>query len=91
MPGSPRGRRRRWRGIRSGRIALDYVATLIEDFAPWPATASYGEDEAIVGGLGRFRGDGVASSARKKATTPTAGSSTISAWRGRKAIARRPG
>ena len=34
----------------------DYVATLIEDFVPLAGDRGFGEDEAIVGGLGRFRG-----------------------------------
>src|SRR5580693_2462169 len=38
---------------------LDYVATLIEDFVPLAGDRKYGEDAAIVGGFGRFRGDSV--------------------------------
>jgi acetyl-CoA carboxylase carboxyl transferase subunit alpha len=38
---------------------LDYVATLIEDFVPLAGDRKHGEDEAIVGGFGRFRGDSV--------------------------------
>src|SRR6202142_1274162 len=38
---------------------LDYVATLIEDFVPLAGDRKYGEDEAIVGGFGRFRGESV--------------------------------
>ncbi len=34
----------------------DYVAALIEDFVPLAGDRNFGEDEAIVGGLGRFRG-----------------------------------
>ena len=34
----------------------DYVAALIEDFLPLAGDRAFGEDEAIVGGLGRFRG-----------------------------------
>src|SRR5713226_9370141 len=34
---------------------LDYVATLIEDFVPLAGDRKHGEDEAIVGGFGRFR------------------------------------
>jgi acetyl-CoA carboxylase carboxyl transferase subunit alpha len=36
----------------------DYVARLIEDFTPLAGDRKFGEDEAIVGGLGRFRGRG---------------------------------
>src|SRR3984957_3556978 len=37
----------------------DYVATLIEDFVPLAGDRKHGEDAAIVGGFGRFRGDSV--------------------------------
>ncbi|MDA8230834.1 MAG: acetyl-CoA carboxylase carboxyltransferase subunit alpha [Magnetospirillum sp.] len=39
--------------------ALDYVRALIEDFTPLAGDRSFGEDRAIVGGLGRFRGASV--------------------------------
>ncbi len=38
---------------------LDYVAELIVDFTPLAGDRKFGEDEAISGGLGRFRGEGV--------------------------------
>ena len=38
---------------------LDYVAALIADFVPLAGDRKYGEDAAIVGGFGRFRGDSV--------------------------------
>ena len=34
----------------------DYVKGLIEDFTPLAGDRKFSEDEAIVGGLGRFRG-----------------------------------
>jgi len=34
----------------------DYIDTLIEDFTPMSGDRLFAEDEAIVGGLGRFRG-----------------------------------
>jgi acetyl-CoA carboxylase carboxyl transferase subunit alpha len=37
----------------------DYVKALIEDFTPLAGDRQYGEDAAIVGGLGRFRGNAV--------------------------------
>jgi acetyl-CoA carboxylase carboxyl transferase subunit alpha len=37
----------------------DYVAQLIEDFTPLAGDRSFAEDEAIVGGMGRFRGNSV--------------------------------
>src|SRR6202049_1807045 len=38
---------------------LDYVAALIEDFVPLAGDRKYGEDAAVVGGFGRFRGERV--------------------------------
>jgi len=37
----------------------DYVKGLIEDFTPLAGDRKFGEDEAILGGLGRFRGRSV--------------------------------
>ena len=37
----------------------DYIAGLIEDFSPLAGDRAFGEDEAIVGGLGRFKGQAV--------------------------------
>ena len=39
--------------------ALDYIAQLIDDFTPLAGDRAYAEDSAVVGGLGRFRGDSV--------------------------------
>ena len=38
---------------------VDYLASLISDFTPLAGDRKFGEDEAIIGGLGRFRGEGV--------------------------------
>src|SRR6202142_352790 len=38
---------------------LDYVAALIDDFVPLAGDRKYGDDPAIIGGFGRFRGDSV--------------------------------
>ena len=38
---------------------LDYVATLLTDFVPLAGDRKHGEDEAIIGGFGRFRGEAV--------------------------------
>src|SRR5579872_2410709 len=38
---------------------LDYVAALITDFVPLAGDRKFGEDEAIVGGFGRFHGESV--------------------------------
>lgn len=39
--------------------ALDYIRTLITDFVSLAGDRKFGEDEAIVGGLGRFNGESV--------------------------------
>jgi acetyl-CoA carboxylase carboxyl transferase subunit alpha len=39
--------------------ALAYIKALIEDFTPLAGDRAFGEDQAIVGGLGRFRGRSV--------------------------------
>jgi len=39
--------------------ALDYIKALIEDFMPLAGDRQFGEDAAIVGGLGRFNGRSV--------------------------------
>jgi acetyl-CoA carboxylase carboxyl transferase subunit alpha len=39
--------------------ALDYIAGMITDFVPLAGDRKFGEDAAIVGGFGRFRGESV--------------------------------
>lgn len=39
--------------------ALDYISRMVEDFTPLAGDRAFAEDEAIVGGLGRFRGRSV--------------------------------
>ena len=39
--------------------ALDYIAGMITDFVPLAGDRKFAEDEAIIGGLGRFQGQGV--------------------------------
>lgn len=39
--------------------ALDYIAGLVTDFVPLAGDRTFGEDKAIVGGIGRFRGRSV--------------------------------
>ncbi len=53
-----------WQKTQVARMAgrphfSDYVNGLIEDFTPLAGDRKFGEDEAIVGGLGRFRGRSV--------------------------------
>ena len=38
---------------------LDYVNALLTDFVPLAGDRKFGEDEAIVGGFGRFRGESI--------------------------------
>ncbi len=38
---------------------LDYIAALIADFVPLAGDRKHGEDAAVVGGFGRFRGEAV--------------------------------
>ena len=46
--------------------AKHYISRLISDFEPLAGDRKFGEDKAIVGGLGRFRGDPVAILAQEK-------------------------
>src|SRR5262245_36087380 len=38
---------------------VDYVNALLTEFVPFAGDRKFGEDEAVVGGFGRFRGDGI--------------------------------
>jgi acetyl-CoA carboxylase carboxyl transferase subunit alpha len=38
---------------------MDYVAALVEEFTPVAGDRKFGDDEAIVGGFGRFRGEAI--------------------------------
>jgi acetyl-CoA carboxylase carboxyl transferase subunit alpha len=38
---------------------LDYIASLVTDFVPLAGDRKHGEDAAIVGGFGRFRGESI--------------------------------
>jgi acetyl-CoA carboxylase carboxyl transferase subunit alpha len=46
----------------------DYVAALIEDFTPLAGDRLYGEDQAVVGGLGRYHGHSVVIIGQEKGT-----------------------
>jgi acetyl-CoA carboxylase carboxyl transferase subunit alpha len=48
---------------------LDYIAALITDFVPLAGDRKFGDDEAIVGGFGRFRGDSVCVIGHEKGST----------------------
>src|SRR5437764_7000691 len=48
---------------------LDYVAALIADFTPLAGDRKFGDDEAIVGGFGRFQGESVCIIGQEKGAT----------------------
>jgi acetyl-CoA carboxylase carboxyl transferase subunit alpha len=48
---------------------LDYVNALIEGFIPFAGDRKFSEDEAIVGGFGRFRGDSICIIGHEKGST----------------------
>src|SRR5438132_6647569 len=48
---------------------LTYVQTLITDFVPLAGDRKFGEDEAIVGGFGRFRGESICVLGHEKGST----------------------
>ncbi|HWP25512.1 MAG TPA: acetyl-CoA carboxylase carboxyltransferase subunit alpha [Xanthobacteraceae bacterium] len=48
---------------------LDYIAGLITDFVPLAGDRKFGEDEAIVGGFGRFHGESICVIGHEKGST----------------------
>jgi acetyl-CoA carboxylase carboxyl transferase subunit alpha len=48
---------------------LDYVAALITDFVPLAGDRKFGDDEAIIGGFGRFRGASICVIGHEKGST----------------------
>src|SRR5215468_1900863 len=51
---------------------LDYIGALVTDFTPLAGDRKFGEDEAIIGGFGRFRGESICVIGQEKgATTET--------------------
>src|ERR1700739_3863413 len=48
---------------------LDYVATLISDFVALAGDRKFGDDEAIIGGFGRFHGQSVCVIGHEKGCT----------------------
>jgi acetyl-CoA carboxylase carboxyl transferase subunit alpha len=48
---------------------MDYVTQLITDFTPLAGDRKFGDDEAIVGGFGRFRGDSICVIGHEKGAT----------------------
>ncbi|MBX6425905.1 MAG: acetyl-CoA carboxylase carboxyltransferase subunit alpha [Variibacter sp.] len=51
---------------------LDYVAALISEFTPLSGDRKFGEDEAIIAGFGRFRGESVCIIGHEKGSTTEA-------------------
>ena len=48
---------------------LDFIAGLISDFTPFSGDRKFGEDEAIVGGFGRFHGESICVIGHEKGST----------------------
>jgi acetyl-CoA carboxylase carboxyl transferase subunit alpha len=48
---------------------LDYVAQLITEFTPFSGDRKFGDDEAIVGGFGRFKGESICVIGQEKGST----------------------
>jgi len=48
---------------------LDYIRALITEFVPLAGDRKYGDDEAIVGGFGRFRGNSICVIGHEKGST----------------------
>ena len=51
---------------------LDYVDRLITDFTPLAGDRKFGDDEAIIGGFGRFRGESICVIGQEKGATTEA-------------------
>src|SRR5262245_30080151 len=48
---------------------LDYVSVIIEDFVSLSGDRKFGDDNAIVGGFGRFRGESICIIGHEKGST----------------------
>jgi acetyl-CoA carboxylase carboxyl transferase subunit alpha len=48
---------------------LDYVNALIDEFVPFAGDRKFGEDEAIIGGFGRFQGESICVIGHEKGST----------------------
>src|SRR6201993_5280047 len=49
--------------------ALDYIAALLTDFVPLAGDRKFGDDDAIVGGFGRFNGESICVIGHEKGST----------------------
>ena len=70
---------------------LDYIAGLISNFIPLAGDRKFGDDEAIVGGFGRFRGESVCIIGHEKGSDTENRIKHNFGMRARKATARRCG
>ena len=66
----------------------DYIATLVEDFTPLAGDRGFAEDQAIIGGIGRFRGWSAMIIGQEKGNDTESRVNTISAWPNPRATAR---
>src|ERR687887_716907 len=48
---------------------LDYVAALVTEFVPLAGDRKYGDDHAVIGGFGRFRGESICVIGQEKGST----------------------
>lgn len=48
---------------------VDYIKTLITDFTPLAGDRKFGDDEALIGGFGRFRGESICILGQEKGST----------------------
>src|SRR5712691_11748700 len=48
---------------------LDYVGALIADFVSFAGDRKFGDDDAIIGGFGRFRGESICIIGHEKGST----------------------
>ena len=60
---------------------LDYVNKLITDFSPLAGDRSFGEDHAIIAGLGRFKGQAVAVLGQEKGILLLARRAKVYKWK----------
>jgi len=51
---------------------IDYINGLITEFTPFAGDRKFGEDEALIGGFGRFRGDSICVIGQEKGATTEA-------------------
>jgi acetyl-CoA carboxylase carboxyl transferase subunit alpha len=48
---------------------VDYIKTLIDEFTPLAGDRKFGDDEALIGGFGRFRGESICVIGQEKGST----------------------